>query len=72
MFRHLPFVCSQFRMNGISQIKSESLKREKKAMLLQYYPEDVVLSVLNASAQSYNPVSLNLQMLVKNSRDSRR
>lgn len=72
VFRHLPFVCSQFRMNGISQIKSESLKREKKAMLLQYYPEDVVLSVLNASAQSYNPVSLNLQMLVKNSRNSRR
>ena len=47
IFKHLPFVCSQFQMNGISQIKSETLKQERRKMLLQYYPEDLVSETLN-------------------------
>lgn len=37
-FTHLPFPCSQFRMNGISRFPSELLKQEKIKMLKEYYP----------------------------------
>ncbi len=38
-FIHLPFPCSQFRMNGISRQDSLSLRAEKIKMLEQYYPK---------------------------------
>lgn len=42
VFKHLPFVCSQFRMNGVSRFSSECLKQEKIRMLKEYYPEKLL------------------------------
>lgn len=42
VFKHLPFVCSQFRMNGVSRFSSERLRQEKIKMLKEYYPETVL------------------------------
>ncbi len=48
-FEHLPFACSQFRMNGISQIKSDSLKEEKRKMFMQYFPEGMLPTDVKSS-----------------------
>lgn len=42
VFRHLPFVCSRFRMNGISRFPSERLKEEKIKLLREYYPDGLL------------------------------
>lgn len=41
-FTHLPFVCSYFRMNGISRLPTELLKQEKIRMLEQYFDKDML------------------------------
>lgn len=41
-FNHIPFPCSQFRMNGISNNKDDKLKAEKLKLLTQYFPESVL------------------------------
>ena len=41
-FEHLPFVCSCFRMNGISRLPTERLKQEKIAMLEQYFDKNML------------------------------
>lgn len=41
-FTHLPFPCSQFRMNGISRQASPLLQAEKIKMLEQYYPKQLL------------------------------
>jgi hypothetical protein len=41
-FEHLPFVCSCFRMNGLSRLQTERLKQEKIAMLEQYFDKEML------------------------------
>lgn len=41
-FTHLPFVCSYFRMNGISRLPTELLKQEKIRMLEQYFDKTML------------------------------
>lgn len=41
-FRHIPFPCAQFRMNGISTRKNDELKAEKIKLLTQYFPMSVL------------------------------
>ena len=41
-FTHLNFVCSCFRMNGISRKKSKTLKQEKIKMLKEYFPNELL------------------------------
>lgn len=41
-FEHLPFVCSVFRMNGISRLPTEQLKQEKIKMLEQYFDKKML------------------------------
>lgn len=41
-FMHLPFVCSVFRMNGMSRLPTELLKQEKMKMLEQYFDKNML------------------------------
>lgn len=41
-FAHLPFVCSVFRMNGMSRLPTELLKQEKMKMLEQYFDKTML------------------------------
>lgn len=41
-FTHLPFVCSVFRMNGMSRLPTELLKQEKIRMLEQYFDKTML------------------------------
>lgn len=50
VFKHIPFPCSRFRMDGISSNKNnDELKAEKIRLLTQYFP----LSVLHNSNLPY-------------------
>jgi glycosyltransferase, family 2 len=62
-FQHIPFACSQFRMNGLSRMKSDALKEEKRKMLLQYYPQEVVISILDNKNISSEPVNKKIREL---------
>ena len=39
VFKHIPFPCSRFRMNGVSSNKNDKLNAEKIRLMTQYFPE---------------------------------
>ena len=43
-FKHIPFPCSRFRMNGISTRKDDALNAEKIKLLTQYFPKSILTS----------------------------